>query len=168
MRKLIVNVLADTGQTFASSQRHDPYRNFNFAVDFVGGTGIVTSGWNNVTGVKLRNDFKEYREGGNNGVPDQIHSESRYEPITMRKGMSEDLSLLKLISKSYDEGGIGITNDAKMDIVIKVKDRDGRSIVRQFTLRDAWISAFETSDLDAMGAEVMMEIITVSFTGVDF
>lgn len=168
MRKLIVDVFASTGQTFASTQRHDPYRNFNFAVDFVGKVGIIKSGWNNVTGIKLRHDYKEYKEGGNNGVPDQMHTESRYEPITLRRGMSEDFSVLKLLSSSYSKNGNGITKSAKMDIVIKIKDRDRKKIVRKFTLRDAWVTAFETSDLDAMGAEVLMETIIVSFKDVDF
>lgn len=168
MRKLFLDVFADSGQTFANSQRHDPYKNFNFSVDFIGRTGIHKSGWSQVGGVKLRNDFTTYKEGGNNGVADQIHSDTTFEPITMRRGMSESFDLVKAISNSYSKSGIGITNDAKMDIIIKIKDRDGKRVVRTIYLRDAWISAYEMGDLNAMGSEVLFESLTVSFTGVDY
>jgi phage tail-like protein len=83
-----------SGMTFASTERHDPYRNFNFSVDFVGKTSVIKSGFNSVTGVKWRADYIEVKEGGNNGIPDQIPTEERFEPITMRRGMSK-ISLLK-------------------------------------------------------------------------
>lgn len=164
---LFMDVFASSGQRFANTERHDPYRNFNFSVDFNTNYGSIKTGWNAVTGVKLRHDYKEYREGGNNGVPDQIHAETRYEPIVMRRGMSEDTDILNLISKAGGGQGIGIRKKDKFDVTIKVKDRN-RAIVKSFKLLDCWITAYEMGDLNAQGAEILFDQITLSFTGVDW
>jgi phage tail-like protein len=165
---IILEVLADSGQRFSNSDRHDPYRNFNYRVDFVGRKAIFNSGWSYVSGVKANNEYKEYKEGGNNLVPDQIHERTIYQPISMERGMSEDTSIMDAFSGQFSRDGIGIRNRERYDVIVSVYDRDGRSLARKFTLREAWISVYETSDLSAMGTEVLFDRIVVSFKSVDF
>lgn len=165
---LIFDVLANTGQKFASSQRHDPYRNFNYEVSFSGFKAVYGSGWSYVSGVKVRNDYKEYKEGGNNGVPDQIHDSTIYEPITMERGMSEDMSLIQAFNGQFDKSGKGVLSKNRFTITIKIKDRDNKKVVRTIKLKDAWITAFETSDLMGLGTEVLINRVIVTFKSVDF
>jgi hypothetical protein len=79
--------------------------------------------------------------------------------------MSEDISILSHIARSHTS--IGFTERDKMTCIIKLKDRDGR-VVRKKTLEKAWITAYEESDLDALGAEVSLDRIVVSFTDVKY
>ena len=153
---------------FANTQRHDPYRNFNFKVLFSGRAGIRTAGFNKVSGIKVRHDYLEYKEGGNNGSAEQIPTDTVYEPIVMRKGISDDMDIVKHLSNSVSKDGSGLSKSAKMDIIIQVLDRDSKRPAKTYKLINAWISAYETGELDAMGAEVFFEQITISFTNVDF
>lgn len=157
-----------TGLTFANSERRDPYKNFRFTAEFVGKTKIIKSGWSAITGVDWRTDFTEYREGGNNGVAVQIPKEPRFEPVVMKRGMSETFDILKTIEFSHSKDGIGITSDAFFDVIIKVYDRTGNRPVRTIFLRNAWISAYKMSDLDAMTSEVIIDQITIMHNGVDY
>lgn len=157
-----------TGMIFANSERRDPYKNFRFSVDFVGRTKIVKSGWNGVTGMSWVTDYKEYKEGGNNESAEQIPTDTRFEPITLRKGMSESFEIVKTIRESYGAKGNGVEVEAFMDVIIRIHDRIGDRAVRTIFLRNAWISAYRMSDLDAQGNEVLMEEITLSYNGVDF
>jgi phage tail-like protein len=155
-----------SGQIFASTQRHDPYRNFNYEVSFVGYQAIYKTGWSAVSGIKLQHNYNEYQEGGNNGVPDQIHTNSQYQPVTMERGMSEDISIIKALNGQWDSDGKGITKNKTYEVIIKVKDRDNSKVVKTVKLKEAWIVGFETGDLIAGGAEVLLNRIILGFKSV--
>jgi phage tail-like protein len=155
-----------SGQVFASTERHDPYRNFNYEVSFVGYKAIYQTGWSAVSGIKLQHNYSEYQEGGNNGVPDQIHTNSQYQPITMERGMSEDSSIVQALNGQWDSSGRGISRDKTFEVTIKVKDRDNKKVVKTVKLREAWIIGFETGDLIANGAEVLLNRIVLAFKSV--
>lgn len=166
MRELIMQVLADSGMKFSDVGRHDPYRNFNFSVDFIGKTAIYKTGWTQVSGIKALVEVLDYKEGGNNGAPIPHYQSVKYEPVTFRRGMSEDVSVLQAFSSSF-KNGLGITHDNLYEIIIGIKDRN-RNVVRKIILHDAMLSGLELGDLNALGADVWMQVLTASFSGVSY
>lgn len=160
---IILDVFADSGQKFASTARHDPYRNFNFLVEFVGKTRVYGAGFSYVSGLKARYDIKQQPEGGWNGAPHIIPDKIAYEPMTFERGMSEDFSLLTAFASHLDNNYA--TNKNVWTINVFKLDRN-RQTVRKTSLINAVISGYEESDLNAMGAEVLLERVVVTFQDV--
>lgn len=149
-----------------NTQRHDPIRNFNFEVVFVGKEAMHRTGFSNVSGLKVQTDFKEYREGGNNGIADQIPMDTRFEPIEMTGGMTQDLDLVNAFSKQFSTEGWGHSKQT-YTVYIYLYDRDGKTVLRKTTLYDAWISLYEEGEYDALSQAVKIEKIVVMFQGAD-
>lgn len=149
-----------------NTHRHDPIRNFNFEVIFVGKEAIHRTGFSKVKGLKVQTDFKEYKEGGNNGIADQIPMDTRFEPIEMTGGMTQDLDLANAFSKQFSTKGWGHSKQT-YTVYIYLYDRDGKTVLRKTTLYDAWISLYEEGDYDALRQAVKIEKIVVMFQGAD-
>lgn len=144
-----------------NTQRHDPMRNYNFEVAFVGKYAMYRTGFSQVSGLKVQSDFKEYKEGGNNGTADQIPMDTKFEPIDLTGGMVLDTDLVDAFAKQMSSMG---HKKETYTVHINKKDRNGVTL-RRTTLTGAWISRYEEGDLDASGSAVLVEKITLQFTG---
>lgn len=162
--KLLMEVFADSGQTFASSERHDPYKNFNFSVTITGKKVFAKMGFQKITGLKLKTDVIEYRDGDDASLtPHKSGGLVKSDPITFERGMSDDTDIYDWMTMQSqtapnDEGH-------KCTILIELKDR-GRGVVKAWEIREAWISDYETGDFDAQGNAVMLERMIVQHEGV--
>lgn len=154
-----------SGQKFASTSRHDPYRNFNFKVTFSGKRTLVNSGWMFVSGLKAITDYMEQNEGGNIGANYQIPDSIRFEPVQLMRGMSEDMDIVTILGDQHDSI-VGVNNRNKYTVTITLLDKD-KSEARKFILYEAWISAWETSDFNALGSEVFLDKVTLSYTDLE-
>lgn len=161
--KLILNVFANSGQTFASTERHDPYKNHNFAVTITGKKTFVKSGFQKISGLKIKTDVIEYRDGDDVSLtPHKSAGLVKSDPITFERGMSEDGDMFNWMAQQAQ----GASNDDghKVTIKIELKER-GRGVVKTWELRECWISDYETGDFDAMGNAAMVEKMVVQHEG---
>lgn len=151
----------------ANTGNYDPVRGFNFEVVFSGrGRQIYRTGFQKVTGVKSTINFVEYKEGGNNGVPDKIPSDVNFEPITMTHGVTDSLEFPLAYASQFNRLGAGMQNTYTIDIYLK--DRDNRTVIRHTRLLNAMITSFQEGDLDAQSSAVAINTIIVTFSGVDY
>lgn len=153
-----------SGTGFASTERHDPIRAFNYEVVFTGKVSQHRTGFMQVGGIKVQSDFKEYKEGGNNGIADQIPMDTKFEPIEMSGGMTQGFDLANAFAGQFSNAGNG-HEKTTWTIDIKLLDRDGETVLRTTQLTDAWISRYEEGDYDAMNSSVKIEKIVVQFQG---
>lgn len=157
-----MNVFANSGQTFASTERQDPYKNFNYSVTIVGRKNFAKAGFNKITGLKFKTDVVEYRDGDD--VQLSLSKSAglvKTDPVTFERGMSEDMDIADWMSKvagSNDEG-------VKSTIIIELKDR-ARNGGKKWELRNCWISDYETGDFDAQGNAVMLERMVIQHEGI--
>lgn len=162
MRKMFMNVNADSGQTFASTGRHDPYRNFNYKVTISGKKIFAKSGFNKITGLKLKTDVIEYRDGNDSQLtPHKLSGLVKHDPVTFERGMSEDADIWSWVIqqiKSNDDGH-------KATITIELLDK-ARNGVKKWELLECWVSDYETGDFDAMGNGVMIDRMVVQYEGI--
>lgn len=161
--KLLMDVFANSGQTFATTERHDPYKNFNFAVTITGKKVFAKSGFQKISGLKIKTDVVEYRDGDDAQLsPHKSAGLVKSDPITFERGMSEDTDIFDWLKLQAQ----GAANDGgfKCTIKIELKDR-GRGVVKSWELREAWISDYETGDFDAQGNAVMVEKMIVQHEG---
>lgn len=152
---------------YGTAERHDPLRGFNYQVVFTGDISQFRTGFSSVSGIKVQSDFKEYKEGGNNGTAEKIPMDSTYEPIEMSGGMTKEFDLVEAFANQFDRSTGNGHLRKHWTISIYLYDRDGTTLVRHIKLKNAWISRYEEGDYDAMKGEVLIEKIVVQFEGVE-
>jgi phage tail-like protein len=134
--------------------RQDPYRNFNFIVEF---GGQAVAGFSEVVLPAASADVVEYREGGDmrtRKLPGRIH----FGNLTLRRGISASNEL-------YDwwrtvESG----QTERRDLVVTLLD-EARNPVKRWRLHDAWPVRYEPSALLAEGRDVAIETLEVAIEG---
>jgi phage tail-like protein len=162
--KLFLNVFADSGQKFGSTQRHDPYRDFNFKVTISGKKAFAKAGFQKVTGLKVKTDVIEYRDGADKQLtPHKLAGLVKFDPVTFERGMSEDNDMIDWMyqqSKANDDGH-------KVTITISVLDRNGK-VAKTWQLLEAWIADYETGDWDAQGSGISLDRMVIQHEGIKF
>lgn len=155
-------VKADTGTVFANTERHDPYRNFNFKVAIVGKKTFARAGFNKISGLTAKTDVIEYRDGDDGQLtPHKTPGLIKTDPVTFERGMSEDLDAwdwMVMSANSNDESH-------KSTITIELLDR-GRNGVIKWDLKECWISDYETGEFDSLGNAIMIEKMVVQHEGI--
>jgi phage tail-like protein len=161
MLKLFANVFADSGQKFAQSDRHDPYRNFNYTVTITGKKIFAKAGFQKITGLKVKTDVIEYREGADAQLnPHKLPGLVKFDPVTFERGMSEDTDMWDWILQQVNSDDAG----HKCTITIELKDRN-RKGAKKWEMRECWISDYETGDFDAQGNGIMLDRMIIQHEG---
>lgn len=132
----------------------DIYRAYNFKLDTRDGTeGHFTE----CTGLGMRVTPIKYREGGNHQVVHSIPGRVDYAEVTLRYGLTSSTNLwdwfMKIIS--------GVVE--RRDVSIIMLDSQGSSEVMRWNLNGAWPCEWRGAPLDAIGHEVAIESLTLSF-----
>lgn len=157
-----------SGQTFKSdATRYDPYKAFRFTMDITGkNMTFGKAGFHKITGLKMKTDVIEYREGGDDVTVIKTPGLVKFEPITCDRGMSDDMDMFSWAVKSYNRVDDTSSNDAdcRASLSINLMDRDGKA-VRRWDVLSGWISDYETGDFDAQGNNVMIEKMVVQHDG---
>ena len=71
-----------------NTNRFDPYKNFKFRVKW---DGRYVAGISKVTALKRTTETIEHREGGDPSSPRKSPGRTKYEPITLERGVTQSL-----------------------------------------------------------------------------
>ena len=168
LKQLLREVSAEargSGLKFSDSRRYDPYKSFMFEVEISGNMVFARAGFQKVGGLKMTTDSVDYREGGDPTTVTKTPGLTKFDPITLERGMSEDLDMWEWACKIFSEDGTTVADtEARANVTIKLKDRAG-AVVKTWIIPDAWVSEYNTGDFDAMGNNVMIEKITIQHQG---
>jgi|SRR3712207_186297 len=171
LRKMFDIAYADgvthgSGQTFTATGRYDPYKAFRYLVEITGNKNFAKAGFQKVTGLKMTTDVIEYREGGDPLTVSKTPGLTKFDPITMERGMSEDLDMWDWATKLFDFQIVNQSNSPiyRSNVTIKLLDRNG-DIVKVWQVPNAWVSEYSTGDFDAKGNNVMIEKIVLQHEG---
>ena len=74
-------------QFSVNSQRFDPYKNFKFRVKW---DGRYVAGLSKISALKRTTEVVEYREGGDPTQTEKLPGRTKFEPITLERGISHD------------------------------------------------------------------------------
>lgn len=144
----------------------DPYRNFKFEVEI---TGFARAGFAKVEGLGHSVESIAYREGGENEVMLQLPGQSKFEDVTLERGMTEDTDFLDWINGIFDldnaKGSQGAVEDFRKTVVIYLKDKSGTR-VRKWTVINAWPKDKKTGGLDAKANDVLLTTLVLANEGV--
>ena len=153
-------------QFSANAQRFDPYKNFKFRVKW---DGRYVAGISKVGALKRTTEVVEHREGGDPSTVRKSPGQSKYEPITLERGVTHDPEFEKWANKVWNHGsGLGVEvslKDFRKDIIIEVYNEAGQPVLA-YNIYRCWVSEFQAMpELDASANAVAIQTLTLQNEG---
>ena len=149
-----------------NSQRFDPYKNFKFRVRW---DGRYVAGVSKVGALKRTTEVVEHREGGDPSTSHKSPGRTKYEAITLERGVTHDTEFEKWANRVWNYGsGLGMEVSLKnfrKDIIIEVYNEAGQLALAYKVFR-AWVSEYQAlPDLDANANAVAIQTIKLENEG---
>ena len=89
-------------QFSVNPQRFDPYKNFKYRVKW---DGKYVAGISKCSSLKRTTDVVEHREGGDPSTSRKSPARTKYDAITLERGVTHDTEFEKWANKVWDLGG---------------------------------------------------------------
>lgn len=149
-----------------NTHRFDPYKNFKFRVKW---DGRYVAGISKVSGLSRHTDVIEWRQGGDPSLTRQMPGVTRYDPVTLERGVTHDPEFEDWANKVWNLGaGLGSEvslKDFRKDIILELMNEAGQLVMRYIIYR-CWVSDYTAlPDLDANNPEVAIQSITLVHEG---
>ena len=146
--------------------RFDPYKDFKFRVKW---DGQYVAGISKVSALKRTTEVIEHREGGDPSSSRKSPGQTKFEPITLERGVTHDLEFEQWANKVWNFGaGLGSEvslKDFRKDITIELYNEAGQLVIAYKVFR-CWVSEFQAlPDLDADANAVAIQHIKLENEG---
>jgi len=153
-------------QFSVNPQRFDPYKNFKFRVKW---DGRFVAGVSKIGSLKRSTELVEHREGGDPSTSRKSPGRSKFEAITLERGVTHDTEFEKWANKVWNFGsGLGAEvslKDFRKDIIIELYNEAGQLAIAYKVFR-CWVSEFQAlPDLDANANAVAIQHIKLENEG---
>jgi phage tail-like protein len=153
-------------QFSVNPNRFDPYKNFKFRVKW---DGRYVAGVSKVGALKRSTELVEHREGGNPSTSNKSPGRTKYDAITLERGVTHDTEFEKWANKVWNFGsGLGSEtslSDFRKDITIDVYNEAGQKVLAYNVYR-CWVSEYQAlPDLDANANAVAIQTIKLENEG---
>jgi phage tail-like protein len=155
-------------------QRFDPYKNFKFRVKF-GTNPDYVAGVSKVSALKRTTEMVEHREGGDPSSSHKSPGRTKYEAITMERGVTHDPAFEAWADKVWNFGNAQAPvdqrqkevslKDFRRNLTIDVFNEAGQKVISYKVYR-AWVSEFTAqADLDANANAILISSIKIEHEG---
>ena len=153
-------------QFSVNAQRFDPYKNFKFRVKW---DGRYVAGICKVSSLKRSTEVVEHREGGDPSTSRKSPGRTKFDAITLERGVTHDTEFEKWANKVWNFGsGLGAEvslKDFRKDLIIEVYNEAGQVVLAYKVFR-AWVSEFQAiPDLDANANAVAIQHLKLENEG---
>jgi phage tail-like protein len=153
-------------QFSVNTQRFDPYKNFKFRVKW---DGRYVAGVSKVSALKRTTDVVDHRSGGDPSVVRKSPGQTKYEPITLERGVTHDKDFEQWANKVWNFGsGLGAEvslKDFRKDVIIEVYNEAGQPVLAYKVFR-CWVSEYQAlPELDASGKAVAIQTMKLENEG---
>jgi len=153
-------------QFSVNAHRFDPYKNFKFRVKW---DGRYVAGIAKVGALKRTTEVVEHREGGDPSTSRKSPGRSKYEAISLERGVTHDKDFEQWANKVWNFGsGLGSEvslQDFRKDIIIEVYNEAGQ-LALAYKVYRCWVSEFQAlPDLDANANAVAIQSIKLENEG---
>ena len=146
-------------------QRADPYKNFKFRVKW---DGKVVAGVSKISGLRRTTEVVEHREGSDPSAVRRSPGRTTFDPITLERGVTHDPAFEDWANLVWRRGVVGnevALSSFRKDVVIELLNEAGQVVIAYKVYR-CWVSEFGAlSDLDANGAAVAFQHLTLQNEG---
>lgn len=149
-----------------NTHRFDPYKNFKFRVVW---DGRPVAGVSKVSALVRETEVVDYRVGGDPNTVRRLPGRSRFEPVTLERGVTHDEEFERWAHKVWDLGGGSgaevSLKDFRKDVVLELLNEAGQ-VVKAWRLYRCWVSKYQAlPELDANSNGVAIESITLQNEG---
>jgi len=147
-------------------ERFDPYKTFKFRVKW---DGRYVAGLNKVGALKRTTTPVTYREGGDPSTERKSPGQTKYDAITLERGVTHDKEFEQWANKVWNFGsGLGSEvslKDFRKDIIIEVYNEAGQLAIAYKVYR-CWVSEYQAlPGLDASASAVAIQTIKLENEG---
>ena len=149
-----------------NATRFDPYQNFKFRLKW---DGRYVAGISKCSALKRTTEVVEHREGGDPSTGRKSPGRTKYESITLERGVTHDPAFEQWANKVWHQGagpGAEVSlKDFRKDIVIEVFNEAGQ-VVLAYKVYRCWVSEYQAlPDLDANANAVAIQHIKLENEG---
>jgi phage tail-like protein len=156
-----------------NAARFDPYKNFKFRVKW-SANGYV-AGVSKVSALKRTTEMVEHREGGDPSSSHKSPGRTKYEAITMERGVTHDPEFEAWANKVWNFGNAQAAadqrdkevslKDFRRNLTIDVFNEAGQKVL-SYKIYRAWVSEFTAqADLDANANAILIQSIKIEHEG---
>lgn len=155
-------------QFTVNAGRFDPYANFKFRVKW---DGRYVAGVSKVSALKRTTEVIEHREGGDPSTVRRSPGRTKYDAITLERGVTHDVEFERWANKVWNLGsGLGAEvslKDFRKDLIIELYNEAGQLVIAYKVFR-AWVSEYQAlPDLDANANAVAIQHIKLETEGIE-
>lgn len=149
-----------------NAERFDPYKNFKFRVKW---DGKYVAGVSKVSPLLRISEVVEHREGGDPSSARKSPGRTKFEPITLERGITHDTAFEDWANKVWRLGAAAGTEvglaDFRKDITLDMFNEAGQ-LVLSYKIYRCWVSEYQaTPDFDANATAVALEHIKLENEG---
>ncbi|HWN71691.1 MAG TPA: phage tail protein [Haliangium sp.] len=149
-----------------NAARFDPYKNFKFRIKW---DGKYVAGISKVSALKRSTEMIEHREGGDPSTSRKSPGRTKYEAVTLERGVTHDKEFEQWANKVWNHGsalGSEVSlADFRKDVILEVYNEAGQLAV-SYKLFRCWVSEFQAMpDLDANANAIAIQTIKLENEG---
>jgi phage tail-like protein len=153
-------------QFSVNASRFDPYKNFKFRVKW---DGRYVAGVSKVSALKRSTEVVEHPEGGDPSSARKSPGRTKYEAITLERGVTHDPEFERWASKVWSYGhqlGSEVSlKDFRKDIILEVYNEAGQ-LALAYRIYRCWVSEYQAlPDLDANANAVAIQHVKLENEG---
>lgn len=153
-------------QFSVNTHRFDPYKNFKFRIKW---DGRYVAGVSKVSALKRITEVVEHREGGDPSMTRKSPGRSKYEAITLERGVTLDLDFEAWANKVWNvSAGLGAEvslKDFRKDVILEVYNETGQ-VVLAYKIYRCWVSEFQSlPELDANANAIAIQTLKLENEG---
>jgi phage tail-like protein len=146
--------------------RLNPYPNFKYRVKW---DGRYVAGVSKCSALKRSTEVIEHREGGDPSTSHKSPGRTKFEAITLERGVTHDLEFERWANKVWNYGaGLGAEvslKDFRKDIMLEMYNEGGQLVIA-YKIYRCWVSEFQAlPDLDANANAVAIQQIKLENEG---
>ena len=150
----------------ANPQRLDPYKNFKFRLKW---DGQYVAGISKMSALKRTTEVVEHRSGGDPSTSHKSPGRTKYEALTLERGLTQDMEFHNWAGKVWSIGGaLGAEvslADFRKDIYLEFYNEAGQLVIA-YKIYRCWVSEYQAlPDLDANANAVAIEHIKLENEG---
>lgn len=153
-------------QFTVNPHRVDPYKNFKFRIKW---DGRYVAGVSKISGLKRTTEVISHREGGDPSTTHKSPGLTRYEPITLERGITHDAEFENWANAVWNRNGgpgteVSLRNFRK-DVMLELFNEAGQ-LVLAYKIYRCWVSEYQMlPDLDANANAVAIEQLKLENEG---
>lgn len=150
-----------------NADRVDPYKTYKFRLKLP--DGAYVAGVSKVSALKRSTEVVEHREGGDPSSTHKSPGQTKYEGITLERGVTHDTEFERWANKVWNYGsGLGAEvslKDFRKDLVLEIYNEAGQ-LALAYKLYRCWPSEFVAfPDLDASASAIAIQTLKLENEG---